>query len=81
MDAELQSRLDRIEALALLSAKNVFSVKDVALLTGKTEKTIRNRLGEIPHFRGPLGVAFRRDELEKWMCQVSITPVSSLLQF
>ena len=79
MDEELKKRLDRIESLALLSAKNVLTVKDVALLTGRTEKSIRNRLPEIPHYRGPMGICFDRAALESWMLAVKITPVSQLM--
>ncbi|MBQ3813633.1 MAG: DNA-binding protein [Bacteroidales bacterium] len=80
MDAELKTRLDRIESLTLLAAKRVLSVKDVALLTGRSEKSIRNRLPEIPHFRGPMGICFDRSTVENWMMQVKITPVSQLMQ-
>lgn len=75
MDAELDKRLKGLEKLSLLAAKNVLSVKDVALLIGRSEKTIRNRLDEIPHYYGPMGVTFKRDELEKWMCEVKCSPV------
>lgn len=80
MDTELKDRLDRIESLALLAAKRVLSVKDVALLTGRSEKSIRNRLTEIPHYRGPMGICFDRAAVEDWMMQVKITPVSHLMQ-
>lgn len=79
MDEELKQRLDRIESLTLLAAKNVLSVKDVALLTGRSEKSIRNRLPEIPHYRGPMGVCFDRNALESWMLAVKITPISQLM--
>lgn len=80
MDAELTKRLDRIEALTILAAKNVLSVKDLALLTGRSEKSIRNRLPEIPHYRGPMGICFERRAIEHWMMQIPITPVSQLMK-
>lgn len=80
MDTELKDRLDRIEALSLLAAKNVLSVKDAALLTGRKEKTIRNHLSEIPHYYGPLGVCFDRKEFEQWMLRVKRSPLKSLIQ-
>ena len=67
MDSELDIRL--------LAVKNVLSVKEAALLMGRSEKTIRNRLDEIPHYYGPMGVVFRKDELEAYMCQVKCNPV------
>jgi len=78
MDAELEKRLDRIERLTLLGAKNVLSVKEAALLLGRSEKTIRNRLDEIPHYYGGTGLAFRRDEIEAWQCQVKCSPLAQL---
>ena len=75
MDAELNRRLDRIEELTLLGAKKVLSIKDVALLLGRSEKTIRNRLNEIPHYYGGTGLVFKRDEIEAWQCQVQCKPL------
>lgn len=74
--SELDARLDRIEQMTLLAAKNVLSVKEAALLLGRSEKTIRNRLDEIPHYYGPMGITFRRQELEDWMCQVRHEPIT-----
>ena len=74
MDAELDIRLKRIEEMAALAAKNVISIKEAAILIGRSEKTIRNRLDEIPHYYGGTGLVFRRDELEQWQCQVKCTP-------
>ncbi len=80
MDAELERRLSRIEAFALLAAKNVFSVDDLALYLGKSRKTIYNNLDSIPHYRNGHSVSFRRSEIEDWQCQVRCTPVSSLMK-
>ena len=74
MDAELDIRLKRIEEMAALAAKNVISIKEAAILIGRSEKTIRNRLDEIPHYYGGTGLVFRRDELEQWQCQVKCRP-------
>lgn len=70
MDAELKDRLDRIESLALLSAKNVLTVQDVALLLGKAVKTVYNMIDELPHYRNGHGIWFKRSEIEAWQCQV-----------
>ena len=79
MDSELNNRLDRIEKLTLLGAKNVLTVKDVALLLGKSEKTIRNIVGEIPHYRNNHGIWFKREDVESWQCQVKCTPVATII--
>ena len=70
MEAELKERFDRIERLALLGAKNVLTIDDVALLIGKSAKTVRNIVDELPHYRNGHGIWFRRDEIEAWQCQV-----------
>lgn len=79
MTEEIEKRLDRIERLALLAAKNVLSVQDVALLLNRSEKTIRNNIQEIPHYKNGRGVWFRREEIEQWQCQVKCTPIQELL--
>lgn len=76
MDSELDIRLRRIEEMTLLAAKNVLSIHEAALLLGRSEKTIRNRLDEIPHYWGGTGLAFRRDELENWQCRVKHNPIN-----
>lgn len=79
MDIELKERLDRIERLALLGAKSVLTVKDVALLLGKSEKTVRNNVSKMPHYRNGHGIWFKRDEIEAWQCQVKCTPVATIM--
>ena len=74
--SEIDARLERLEQMTLLAAKNVLSVKEAALLLGRSEKTIRNRIDEIPHYYGPMGITFRRQELEDWMCQVKCSPIT-----
>lgn len=66
-DEDLEVRLTRIEKLTLLAAKNVLNVDDVALLTGKSSKTIRNNIKTIPHYRNRFGTWFKRDDIERWL--------------
>ncbi len=80
MDVELENRLDRLEALTLLAAKNVLTVADLALLLGKSEKTIRNRIDSYPHYKNGKSVYFKRDEVEDSLLKVKCTPVSTLMQ-
>ena len=79
MENELKERLDRIEQLTLLGAKSVLSVKDLAFLLGKSEKTVRNTISEIPHYRNGHGIWFKREEIEAWQCQVKCTPVARIM--
>ena len=79
MDAELQSRLDRIERLTLLAAKDVFSVDDLALYMGRSRKTIYNIVDEIPHYSNGRGIWFKREEVNAYLCRVKHTPIYSIL--
>lgn len=64
------------EEIALILSKNILNVHEAAVLMGRSEKTIRNRISEIPHYYGPFGVFFKRTELESWLCQVKCTPTT-----
>ena len=79
MDSEITRRLDRIERLTLLAAKNVLTVDDLALLLGKSPKTIRNQADEFPHYKNGKNVYFRKDEIEDFLCRVKCTPISQLI--
>lgn len=60
--------------------KTIITIKEAAAIASRSVKTIRNRLNEIPHYIGPLGVFFRRDEFESWLLQVKVTPESELIK-
>lgn len=74
MDKELERRLTTIENLSRLSAKRILNISEAAVILGRSEKTVRNRLRDIPHYYGPLGPMFKREELEAWMCEVKCLP-------
>lgn len=76
MDAEIKRQLNRIERLTLLAAKNVLTVDDLALLIGRSPKTIRNQIDEFPHYKNGKSVYFRKDEIESYLCQVKCNPIS-----
>ena len=65
-------RLDRIEQLTKLAAKNVLTIEDVADLTGLSKSHLYNLTcrNEIPYYR-PRGkqIYFDRAEVEAWMKQ------------
>lgn len=67
---EIKTELEEIKKLTLLAAKRVLTVNDVALLLGKSRKTIYNMLDELPHYRNAHGIYFKKDEIEAWQCQV-----------
>ena len=60
-------KLERLESLTLLSAKNVLTVEDVSLLLGLSKARIYTLCSEkkIPHYKqGKL--YFKRSEVEAW---------------
>lgn len=66
---DIAKRLDRLEALTALSAKNVLDINDTAELTGYSVKYLRLLISrrEIPHYRRGNRLYFNRDEVEDWM--------------
>ena len=66
---EIAQRLDRLEVLTALSAKNVLDINDTAELTGYSVKYLRLLIAkrEIPHYRRGNRLYFNRDEIEDWM--------------
>lgn len=68
---ELTSKIDRLEKIALLGAKNVLTIDDVALITGFTKGHIyrltSNR--QIPYFKKNRKLYFKKSELEEWMLE------------
>lgn len=69
---DLQEQLNRIERNTLLSAKNVLTFDDVALLTGYSKSHLYKLTcyGKIPHYK-PAGkqLFFDKKELEDWLRQ------------
>lgn len=68
---QLSEKLDRIEALTLIGAKNVLDIDEAVLLTGYSKGHLyRLTCGRaIPHFKKDRKLFFRKDELEDWMTE------------
>ena len=66
---EIAKRLERLETLTALSAKNVLDINDTAELTGYSVKYLRLLIAkrDIPHYRRGNRLYFDRDEIEEWM--------------
>ena len=69
MDSDLKKEIEQIKQFALLSAKNVLTFDDVALLTGLSKSYLYKLTctKEIPHYK-PAGkmLYFDRKEIEDW---------------
>ena len=77
MTAEFQhinDRLDRIERISLIAAKNVLDLDEVCLLTGFSRgylyRLTSNR--QIPHFKKSRKLYFLKSEIEKWMLEQAV---------
>lgn len=79
---DLKKKLDRIERLALLSAKNVLQLEDACMLTGLKKSTLYVMTCErrVPHYKNNGRVYFDRAELEQWMKQNRISTAQEIDQ-
>jgi excisionase family DNA binding protein len=62
-------QLDEIKALILLSAKNVLTIDEVALLTDLSVSCLYKKTcsRQIPFYRSGKRIYFNRKEIEDWM--------------
>lgn len=70
--SEITQRLDKIQSLTLLAAKEVLNVEDVHLLTGLAKQTIYNLVHkrEIPCYKKDGHcVRFKKTEINEWFLQ------------
>lgn len=72
MNEEIIKRLDQIQQLTLIAAKEVLNVADVCLLTGKKAQTIYNLVNkrQIPCYKpNAHTVCFKKSEINDWLLQ------------
>lgn len=74
MEMKLQTidtRLDRIERLTLISAKTVLDIDEASLLTGFSKGHLYRLTSErqIPHYKKSRKLYFKKSELEAWMLE------------
>lgn len=79
MIQEIISRLDRIESLSILAAKNVLNIDDVAILMGVSKAYVYQLTCErkIPFYKpkGRKQIYFNRKEIEDWLMHNRINTV------
>ena len=65
---DIEQRLERIEILLMLTAKEVLTTSDVALLLNVSESRIRHLTSdrEIPHYKHGGKTYFKKAEIEQW---------------
>lgn len=66
---DIAQRLDRLERMTALSAKNVLDINEAAMLTGYTVKYLRLLIAQhaLPYYRRGNRLFFCRAEVENWM--------------
>lgn len=72
MNDEIIKRLDQIQQLTLIAAKEVLDVAEVAILTGKKTQTIYNLVHKraIPCYKpNAHTVRFKKSEINEWLLQ------------
>ncbi len=63
---KILEKLESIERATLLGSKDMFTVADLALWLGLSEKTIRNQLNSIPHIKHGSRVWFEKAKIIEW---------------
>lgn len=63
---KILEKLESIERATLLGSKDMFTVADLAMWLGLSEKTIRNQLNEIPHIKQGSRVWFEKSKIIAW---------------
>ena len=71
---DLSNKLDRIEALTLIGAKNILDLDEAVLFTGFSKGHIYRLTSDrkIPHFKKSRKLYFKKSELEDWMLEQKI---------
>ncbi len=68
------SKLEKIEQLSMLAAKNVLTIEDASVLTGLAKSSIYRMTSQrqIPHSKRGNSLYFDRKELENWMLEYRV---------
>ena len=71
---DLSDKLDRIESLTLIGAKNILDLDEAVLFTGFSKGHLYRMTSEkkIPHFKKSRKLYFNNTELENWMLEQKI---------
>lgn len=79
----LNARLDRIERLTLVGAKEVLNLDEAVLLTGMSKGHIYRLTSsqEIPHFKKGRKLYFKKSELEEWLLDCKVMTANETANF
>jgi excisionase family DNA binding protein len=67
----MNTKLDRIEQLAMIGSKTVLDLSEAAVFTGYSESHLYNLTSkrQIPHYKKNRKLYFKKQELEEWMLE------------
>ena len=84
MEARILDELQQLKQLTLLSAKNVLTMSDVALLTGLSKSHLYKKVSarQIPHWKSDGGklTYFDKKEVEEFLLQHRVGTVDEIQQ-
>lgn len=68
MKMSIEERLERIESLVLIGAKNVLNVAETAIMLNLSQSRVRHLVSEraIPHYKQGAKTYFKKSEVEQW---------------
>lgn len=77
---QINSRLDRIERLALIGAKNVLSLEETSELTGFSIGHLYRLTSQkqIPHFKKNRKLYFLKSDIEEWLTEQRVLTNSEI---
>ena len=77
---QLNSRLDRIERLALIGANNVLSLEETSELTGFSIGHLYRLTSQkqIPHFKKNRKLYFLKSDIEEWLTEQRVLTNSEI---
>ena len=82
MSNEILERLENIERITMLAAKNVLNLEDASYITGISKSTLykMTSLRKIPYYKNGKYLFFDRKELEDWMKQNRVQTIAEAEQ-
>lgn len=76
----IEDRLDRIERLTIISAKDVFDLDEASMFTGFSKGHLYRLTSErdIPHYKKGRKLYFKKTELVEWLLEEKVMTMSDI---
>lgn len=76
----IEQRLLRIEAILVISTKNVLSTSEAAMMLGVTSDYLRHLVCQraIPHYKKGRNTYFKKSEIESWQLERKVPTFDEL---